>query len=312
MKYSNILVLALLITSISFTSSNAQFGSLKNKIQKKIEKKIEDQVVEELSDRIAESAFKPIEKAMDNWFKTTYDADTTETGEIDWEKFNGRYEEMLNNLNEEANLPDAYNFDISLDVEVNDYNDDKYESKMHYIKGKAIFGFEQIESKSSKTFIVMDNENDLMAIYTEEDGKKSAQAIPSMMSMATMFGASQKSNMEEKLGTLKIEKTGKTKKIAGFKSSEYEGENNDEDILFYIAEDFPISWMDTYGDFVKNYMPDTYAELVSKTKGMVMYSQSQRRDNKKQKSSWEVKKVHKDHFKINNGDWTFERIGENN
>jgi len=302
--------ISILLIALSSNFTHAQFGGLKNKLKQKISEKLEDKIVEELSDHIAERAFRPIDRAMDDWFKETYGADTTETGEVDWEKFNGKYESMLASMNTEANLPESYVFDISLEIETKDYSGDKHLSKLHFMKDKGIFGYEQMEGGDDFQFVVMDNENDLVAIYQMDDGKKTAQAIPSAMSMAKMFGASAAQNAQEDMGELKIEKTGKKEKFAGYTSVEFIGEDEEEKYKFYMAEDFPVSWMDAFGDFTKSYMSESYSEMVREVKGMVMYSETERKGNKKLKSTWEVKKVNSSGFTLNNVDWEIKKLGE--
>ena len=299
---------------IGLNQSSAQFGALKNKIKQKLEKKVEDKLVEELSDHIAERAFRPIDKAMDDWFKETYKADTTETGEIDWEKFNARYDAMLANMNKEANLPDGYQFDLSLEVETKDYRGDEFKSKIHYMKGKPIFGYEQEGEKGEFQMVVMDGENDLLAVYKKEDGRNILQALPNVMSMANAFGASMNYTETEGEGMNmqqnQFSKTGKTKSFAGYKSSEYKGEDETEKYKFYVAQDFPVSWMDAYGEFTKNYMSANYSEMTEIAKGMIMYSESENKENKKMKSTWEVKKVDEKGFNIDNSEWEVRKLGE--
>jgi len=300
-------ILIVLLSLVFITSSFGQFGRLKNKLLNDVADKMEDRLIDQLSDVIAERAYRSIEKAVDDWAKETYGADTTSTGEVDWDKLNASLEESLGSLNKAADLPASYDFDISMDVEVRDYENEKHSSKLHYIKDKAIWGYEQME-KGDKTMIVMDTENDLMAIYTvNKKGEKSGQALPSAMTLGktliTMADAEEEFDMV-------IQKTGKTKSYAGYKADGYKAESDDEYMEVYTTTDLPINWTDAYGKFIEDFAPKAYAEMTNQMKGMVMYSENVRKENKKQKSSWEVKKVSQKGFTINNSEWEFKGLAE--
>jgi len=198
-----------------------------------------------------------------------------------------------------------------MEVESSDYKDEKYRSRIHYVREKAIFGYEQMEDNNQEfQMVVMDSEKDLLAIYRVENGKKVVQAIPNMMRMANTFGTGMVHTSEtvEALA-LSFEKTGKTKTFAGYKCHEYIGEDEEEKYKFYVADDFPISWMDSYGEFVKNYMSANYSDMSEIAKGMVMYSQSEIKKNNR-KSTWEVKKVNTDKYSFNNSEWELRKLGE--
>lgn len=293
----------LVIFLLAPISGEAQFGSLKNKVinrsKDKLERKIEDKVVEKLSEEIARMAFKPIESAMDSMLKSSYEEQ--EGGNVDWGKAGEAYGDFLNGLNKSANVPPEYNFDLQVDSEIKDYEKEKHEITMLYNTEKKYMGIETKE-KDKTSLIVMDNENDVIVMYTTEDGKKTAQALPSMMSMSTAF-INQQQIDSSGIYNMTFTKKNKTKKIAGYESQGYDFDSKEEKGEAWIAIDFPVDFFNVFGSAYAQFMPKTYSDTFEGTQGMIMASEYQNKNDKKLKSSYKVKKVKKDKRSIKNADW---------
>jgi hypothetical protein len=293
------LVLLLLIP----TAGNSQFGRLKDKVlkrsQDKLERKIEDKVVEKLSEEIARMAFRPIESAMDSALRSSYEE--KEGGNVDWEKAGESYGEFLAGLNKAANVPAEYNFDLQVEAEMKDYEKVNHDMTMLYSTTENYMGFET-EEDGKKSLIVIDMVNDVMVMYSEEDGKKQAQAIPSMMTMSAAF-INQQNVQNSDNYKMTFKKKNKTKKIAGYESQGYEFESEEEKGEAWIAIDFPVDFYNVFGSAFAQFMPKTYADTFEGTKGMIMASEYQNNKDKKLKSSYKVKKVREDKRSLKNSDW---------
>ncbi|NNF22027.1 MAG: DUF4412 domain-containing protein [Saprospiraceae bacterium] len=281
-------------------SSDAQiFKRIQKEAQKKLMKQVEDKVVEEVSNAIVRAAYKPIDESFDRMVKNYYDSDTLENGEIDWEKVNRNYGEMMDSFDASEKLPESYVFDLYLDIQLTDYGKETRDCRMYYKKDGTLFGIEQKEYDAT-SLVVMDIENDLMAMYRTEEGKKSVYAIPNMI---RMYQASNNKGLNDNVASLELNKTGKTKDIAGYYCENYKGENEDENLNVYLAPDFPVDWKDSYGGFLNQFTPGNYSDSVNKMKGMIMYSESRLKEDDKKYSLWEVRKVHEKSFVLDNNDF---------
>ena len=300
--------LLFIIFCFTSTVTEAQiFKRIQREAERKLIRKVEDRVVEEVSNAIVRAAYKPIDKAFDNMVKDYYGEDTLENGEIDWDKVNARYDGMIDAYDASDRLAETYEFDLYMDILMTDYEGKETESTMYYSKSKDLFAMEQEEGKSTM-FILFDSENNLIGMFKEEKGEKTVQAVPNMlMGSGGMINPNQSDN---DMGTFVLEKTGKTKAILGYKSDEYKGETDDEDIKGYVASEFPIQWQETFGGFVKQYTPETYSSTVLELEGMILYSENKLKEDSRKKSTWEVTKVYEESYIIDVSEYKKRKINE--
>lgn len=286
--------------SLISTQAQAQFfKKIMDGATDKVMDKVEDRIIDELTEELARQMYKPIDKALDSLMYREYE----ESGQNDSIDYTG----FLKMLNSNAELPPNYNFDVSLDIEVKDYDGDKHDMEMMFSKSGDHFGFKQLDKKEDAfNFMIIDYKNDLMCMYSEKDGKKTVQAIPSMMGLATHM-AKQQIDTED----YKVNETGKTKKIAGYKCSEFEIETTDEISKVYVSKEFPINWEESFGQQMSQLNSESYAKIAKVIDGMVLQSESKQKDNKKKKSSWKTKKVRTDSFLINNSEYKKESLTAN-
>jgi hypothetical protein len=104
-----------------------------------------------------------------------------------------------------------------------------------------------------------------------------------------------------------ITKTGKTKKIAGYKCDHYEMSSEKEDIELYATKDFPIDWSESFGKHMAEFNSETYGKLNNTIEGMVLRSESKLKEDSKKESYWKTKKVNEKGLSINNSD--YEKVG---
>ena len=121
----------------------------------------------------------------------------------------------------------------------------------------------------------MDLSQDIMVRYkTDKKGKKTGQAIPSVMKLAGPMTNSVK-DTDSISYQMNLKKIGKTKKIAG-----------------YISDQFPIKWEKTFSQYNKQFAPEPFTENVDISEGGVMMEyENIRKDEKGEKTTWVTKKV---------------------
>lgn len=291
-------------------SSSAQLlGKLKDATMRKIEQRIEDKIVEELSEELARRAMKPVDKAFDDFLRASYEKDSGE--EMSSEEFDSlmnstssAYADFLVALNENADIPEEYNFDIGLDIETREESKEVMKTRMLFAKGASYIGFKQDDSEED-IIIVMDSENDLFVMYNLTQG--AAQAVPSMFSLSKGLATAY---MDEEEYALKyFDATGKTKKVQGYTCSEFKGETNSQKFTAYFTDELPIDWTDNFGKMVTSMAPRTYNKEYEKATGVLMKSESQDLETKK-KTKWEVKNVSEEPFSLKKDDFKIQGLSE--
>lgn len=281
-----------LFACFTITLSQAQiFGKIVDRAKDKISNKLEEKVIEQISEEIARAAMKPIDNAIDDMLKERYQQDSI-NGKTDVD-----YGAFAKAFLQPVNLPESYTFDITLESEAKDYDGDKSKMEILMTKDGSALGFIQIE-ENKRTLMVFDTKNNLMAVYNEED--KTVQGFPSVLSIA---GAMVKANRDEDTYELTIEKTGKNKKITGYQCAEWSVEDEETNTKAYVAKDFPISWKQSFGPFLKQMLPTTQRDQMPE--GMTLMSESKTKAKNK-KSKFEVKKVIETPITINNKEYTQE------
>ncbi len=300
---STLIILLILVSSAS--SLDAQlFKKLANRVQDKIEKKVEDKIVEEVSEEIARRAMKPIDKAFDDMFRQAYkdeygeEYDDSEF-EDDPERRAAMMQAMLGTMYGNVELPEAYNFDYTLNIEVTDFGEKKSNDITMFVStDQGIFGMEQKEN-DKEVIMVFDTKNDQIVIFNKKE--KTAMAMPNVMKMAGAFAKAEIDKESEK--TFSFEKINKTKKVAGYSSQGYKYKTDEDEGEFYTTSDLPFDWKDTFGDILEQMSPNFYKEHPEyDIKGMVMYSELKRKEDGK-KSKWEVKSIKNDGVTIKSSDY---------
>lgn len=272
--------------------------------KRKLEQKIADKVVESLSEELARRAFKPIEQAMDSVMRERYKDSINNGQEVDWEKMNASYMDFLNDMNKSVELPESYHFDVTQEVEFIDYDKNKKLIKLYYSKMDSILGMETVEEKHTTQLVLMDMSRDAIVLYTtEKNGKKTAQAIPSVMKLASAMASS--APKDETKYT--ITKTGKTKKIAGYNTEEYNGESEEEYATLYITKDFPVDIKNNFATYMKQFAPASYNDNIKDVgEGIMLQYENKSKAEPDKKTTWITKKVRTEGIDIVNSEYGFD------
>jgi len=279
MKYCT-RIFAIFFTLLSIQSNGQIFDRILDRTQDKLSRQIENRIVERISDEITRAAMKPVDRAIDDMLRERYTQDSIEG------KTNSRnYDDFVAAFTVPVDLPPKYDFDMVLKSETKDYDGKKSKMDMMLTKDGSSIGITQyIDDATNK--IVFDMTNEIMAVYTEDDEGKRVMALPSMLSLARSMPKQDVNDPDAYEVT--IRKTGKTKKILGYKCDEWETDEEATTTKTYIANDFPISWKDSFSKFMKEMLPTTRRDKMPE--GMFLKSETKTK-KKNKKSSFEVKKI---------------------
>ena len=274
------LCIALLFVSISFQSAQAQIlGNIFDRAADKLSDKISDEINEAIYKEIEKATVRAVDDAMDDMLKERYESDSI-NGRTSSADYNG----FLKAFMTPVELPDSYTFDMVLHANTKDYDGKKSKIEFMLTKDGSLLGLKNMDEEKA-SLIIFDLTNDVIATYSEEDGKKQVTAIPNMM---TFGGSYIKANIDEEDMKTSMERTGKTKKIEGYKCEQWKIEDEKTVTKAYIATEFPIDWKDSHSKFLSYMMPTTQKDEMPT--GMALKSESKTK-KKNKKSSFVVTKI---------------------
>jgi hypothetical protein len=286
-----------------FSSLEAQIiRNIGRRVQDNLARAVENMVVDKVSQAIVNAAMRPIEKSFDEMLRAAFEADSayysTDPAYRDSLRFR-TFEAYVQSFNQLADLPDAYHFNLSLSYLV------EYEKEKNNFNLRISDNFKQMAMEQSSnqelTVVLMDFERDINVIYTtDKKGKKRAQAVPSMMKLATAYAAKQMEQEEE----YTITPTGKTKKIAGYDCNGYLAVNEETETEFYMAGNFPLTFEEAYVKMISNFAPLTARKEYAQLTGMVMESTSKEKKTGKI-TKMTVTEVSDKVWTIQNADYNF-------
>jgi L-rhamnose mutarotase len=203
------------------------------------------------------------------------------------------YSAFLSGMNRSEDVPETYHFDVKIVAELEDDNKRKTEATFYYSKSGDYIGLGQDDN-----LMVMDSKNDLIV--------NMAYALPNMMKLGSIYAQQEiKDNAEN----YTIEKTGKKKKVSGYQTLEYKVYNADEEHKFYMAENFPVSWVDSYSAMMSEMAPSVDMGRWEDVEGMLLKSET--KENGKLVSKMETVKVDLKGFTIEKKDYKFGNYQDN-
>lgn len=291
MKFCTLMILFILLS----IQTDAQiFNRILDRTQDKLSREISNRIVERISDELTRAAMKPVDQAIDDMLKERYTQDS-----INGKTNSRNYNDFLTAFSVPVDLPAEYTFDMTLKSETKDYDGKKQVMDVMLTKDGSAIGIVQYE-KDKESMMVFDMTNNIMAIYSQDKDGKKVMAMPSMLSLAGSMYKSQ-NNEEEDIYEVTFKKTGKTKKILGYATEEWEVDDETTVSKINIANDFPISWRDSFSQFLKEMMPVTRRENMPD--GMVLKSITKTK-KKSKKTTFDVTEIIENPPKIVNSDYT--------
>lgn len=298
-----VFILLIVIAQLWPVEMYGQFDRILKRTGQKLEHEIERMAVEKASDIIARQIAKKMEESFDEWLREAAEKDTSfhyEEGDSSAYRMGRAYGDFLRGMNDAADLPPSYHFDIQLLVEIQQGKEDPEQMLMLFSKSEPVFAMQTSSGKDQTQIILMDIERDATVLYTEEDGKKSGQAIPSFSSLA---GAGNQELERE----FHFSPTGKTEKIAGYHCKGYEGYSVEHAFEFWNTDDLDINWNESFAAIMEKFGGSSYAENYKELKGVTLKSLSWEKSDKKKKdvTRWETLEVITKAYEIVNADYSF-------
>ena len=282
------------------------FKRILNETTRKAGQEIENMAVRKVSDLVARKIAQSVESAFDQMIREAMESDSNYVNKSDvpdsvYYSAGTKYAEFLRGMNDAANVPDVYSFDLNIVAETDD-GSKPHEVKMFYSETQAILGIEQME-KEKVNLMVMDLENDVMVMYTtDKKGKKTAQALPSMMK----FGSSIANKYDDDEAEFKRTKDVET--VAGYPCVKYILKSKSATSQFFATDKIGIDWKDSYGDALKQFSPTTFRKGMDTMRGMVLKSIYTEKKKSKKVHTFEAREVNKEKTQITNSEWSFEGV----
>ena len=305
---SKFLICILLCCIFVCKAEGQLWKKFKEKTEEKFKKRVEDKVVNEVSEDISNRAMQKVDEIYDDlWRKTYNNANDEDLSEEEFEamlsELGGDLNEALGELNKAADVPNQYDFNVIVDHSSIDENGEKMKSEMYFSRTEGIMGI-LTERDKGQLITVLDADRDLMVMFNDKNGERSAQAIPAMFTMASMLSMTSE---EAQNYELNMQTAGGSKTIAGYNCKKYIAEDEESTFTFYISNELPFDWRSSYGELLKSVVPKMYDENENKLEGMIMQStETNKRTGKK--SYWEVNKISRLNTTILKSDFTFTGI----
>ncbi len=271
--------------------------------KRKIEQKASDLIVEKASEAIANKVYASMEDAFDKMLAdaikgdSAYQANQNDSVAI---KYGQLANTWMERMNQAAEVPETYSFTHRLEIETKDRTDVSH-FIMYLHKDQPIFGMEQEEDGGTR-IILMDLENDVTVMYSDDEEGKKAQAIPNLLALGGSLARTQMDSMAQ---DFKLTRTGQSKTILGYHSEEYHGESDEYETTFYLTKDLEVDWRDAFGGMMEKFSGTHYREQMEEMSGFMLESKSQSKKKKKDVSTWETKKVERKEFSIINAEYQF-------
>ncbi len=304
-SFKTLLIVLLLLPSLTPMQGQKLLNRVLSRSKDKIERKVEDMIVEKVSEAVAQKVYRSMSDAFDQMLLDAMKEDSlyrANYGDSVHIKYGQLSKDWMERLNQAAEVPEAYSFDRKIHVETTD-GKEKDEMIMYLSDAQAVFAIEQTERDEKRT-ILIDGEKDVTVMYSEDKkGKKTAQAIPNLLGMGASIASSVP--VSDTIETWNFEKTGKSKKIAGYKGEEYKGSNDEYETLFYITTELGMDWRKSFATLVGKFTTVDYEQHEDLMSGFMLESHTVNLKKPKDKSSWVTKKIEDKPFEIVNADYEF-------
>ncbi len=281
-----------------------------NRSKRKIGQKVEDMVVEKASEAIAEKIYKSMSDAFDKMILDAKAQDSSYQANYQ-DSLSTRYGQLastwMERMNEAADVPDFFDFNVKISSEISSgrKEKDKSEQIMYFSSGSPIFALQQPDGEEVR-IIVIDGEKDLTVLYmVDEDGEKSAQAIPNIMGMAASVSQVQTEPESKDEEQWTVTATGKSKKIAGYLAREYMASSSTYSNLAYVTSELKVKWRDAFGGLMARFSPGTFDQNIELMDGFLMESKTTHADNRSHNSHYVVTRVEDVEFRIDNSEFSF-------
>lgn len=256
-------IICILIVALGFSiSGQAQFFK---KLKQKVEKKVENAVSESISDK----AEKETQQAMDKMLEANLSNMSMGMGSVDLAKVPEKYE---------------FNWEYALNMKTKDGN---FEMIYHLNEDEPYVGIEVPQAEGM--FMVMDQENKLIAMFMNSSGNKflTATEIPEVPEEETA---------ENPYSDQELVKIG-TKNILGYESQGYQTEDEEHIIIFYVTDEAGIGFSNMFKTKQKN-IPKNFEADWLKDGALLMEMELQNKTNPEENMVMTCTRIEKKDFSI--------------
>lgn len=298
------LIAILLIGILTLGVSQANGQSLKDLMKKK--KENTEETTDEKKENKAENAVRQgINKGLDKLFGTSSDDEKTEeAGETEDVQESSSSKSSDNDFSSKTsasgigmnaimsglgitgsvNVKDVYKFDAYIEMTITNYDSDgkaddpgKYTTYLDADSPDYGISFTDEEQQDGEMTMIFDTENSLMLTLMESDGEKTGFAVAFTEDQQAAIDDYEEEELEEaEANPYNLKKTGKTKKILGYKCEEYKTEDENSIIRMWVTEDLEKKISKT---FMKNAQFGAMFTYAYFTKGFVMETVTEDKDD---------------------------------
>ncbi len=214
-------------------------------LQAQFLKKLRQKAVNAVEKSVERRTEKEVQKSTDRALDTVVDAPKKKGKTNKNSEASGKGVNPFDIAGQPVTYEKAYTFPITVTMLVEEGNRKNKKSEMIQSYGKDAFA---IQEPNSEQITIMDFNN--KAALTLDTSKNEGQAI-SLQFMEKMMGDVDLSEANTDGTDITINKTGKSKIIAGYTADEYEIISEDSTSLIWFAKDVPFSFSEYMAGFAK-------------------------------------------------------------
>ena len=253
---------------IFFLFHNASSQRLLKNIQNKAQQKIEDRVEQRANEKVDKEIDKQLDKVEEAIFND--EEDTTENSGNKGTS-NNRSEERMSNMmkrmgvgGEPVPIENSYSFDNLVQMHIESYDEKGKKSSdgefiTHLSNDSKSMAYEFVSGDMAQPgmgFIIIDAKNNATIILSEENGQKTGIVY----GLGTLFQTAASESVDEMdfsetpdtyLANPNVEKTGRSKTIAGLSCEEYKYTDENTVSNIWITKDLKMNTQDFFGTLFK-------------------------------------------------------------
>lgn len=315
-----LVLLCVALISVSL-QSDLSAQSIFKEVMKKTGSKVEDNVTDKAADKIADKLSDLLNKKIDEAMEEDADAEGTEGEQIPG--YGGRNwgdgpteqenEIMASLFNFNAELPAEYKFDIAFTTVVRD-EEGEFEIDWLFSDDDSYAAMSGTptpeESQEDPEYIVIDNANKVMVMYSIKDGKKMGVKLPNLAAIGQSAGLPGMEDDDAALyesGKITVTKTGNNPVIMGKQCIEYKVDNVDEKeyTLVSVSPDVDFDLGRFYTNMLSLDLTQKLPHYEAFEKGMMMRTTRFTKDTDEQVYEMEVIEIDNAPASIINSEWDF-------
>lgn len=262
----------LLAAFIMFTATNTTDAQIVKDLLKKTTKKTVEKTGEGVTDKASEKASDKFSNLLKNKIEETQEnnqtnENTQQNNEEENTQSEGNSENNSSNINGLGNLMNnltgngekveyetSYNFDVYIAYKIHTKKPEEPQTegfiKSYYSNSNDDTAFEMEDANTKqKTIFVADSKNKSMLMLNEKAGKKSGFAMPTEEDSAAvndLEAYTEEMNTDDSDESVEeynftYRKTGRTKKILGYKCTEYQAEDDKSTVLVWTTTELKFA-----------------------------------------------------------------------